>query len=826
MAQEIPDGYYDGTDGLTGEALKKKLHQIIRGHKVRTYSEFRYTIIPDLDEDPENSDNIILFYKGTSIPKDNFATSSQADYWNREHTWPKSHGFADESDTAYTDVYNLRPADYTVNISKSNKDFNAVAHTTANEEGEAEDTYTTTDFFEPRDEIKGDVARILFYMATRYSSNALNLTLEDRSTDSGDPELGVLYTLLKWSAVDPVSDTELARQEGAYGYQGNRNPFVDHPEFAAAIWGDATGPILLLNDYGFGSDFGNVLYEDTLTQDLVVDAYNLEAEVTVTVNAPFYVSSDGENFSNEVTFTHEDGETEENFTLYVMFVPEADNGESYQDTVYLISTNASTSKLPVSGTEGEATVMTIANARSKDIGTVVSVTGVVIDEGNNNTKNRIIFDGTAGIVIRSDDDTQTSDLVRGDSVVVSGGLVDYYDWLEINETPITVQLIAQGATLPEAQEVTISEVGESYESELVVIRNVTFSDAGDDFAYGNWNVSDGTGTLILRIGSDSHPLVGSTIPSGKCDITGFIAEYNSDYEIFLRDEDDLVASSDEETDPETYELITIAEAREKADGTSVKVQGIVIGGETNSDVSRVIYDGTGGLVVRGTESGNLSSSLVTGDSVIVSGGILDYSGLMEIEESPVTIELLNSGNTLPDPQEIIISEIGEDYESELIVLRSVSISETGSFAAGSYTLSDETGSITLRITSTGHPLIGTDIPTEAFDLVAYVGENSSGYYVLTRTADDLTLLESTTLGIVAKEQLGLIYPNPATDQVTIQLPEDIRSAYTVSVYSMRGSLVKSVANRSSLSVSGIQPGVYLLVVSASQGSYYSRLIVK
>ena len=74
---QVPAGYYDGTADLSGQELKIKLHQIIRNHQVRSYSEFRDVILPDLDEDPENENNIILFYKNASIPKQNFASNNE-----------------------------------------------------------------------------------------------------------------------------------------------------------------------------------------------------------------------------------------------------------------------------------------------------------------------------------------------------------------------------------------------------------------------------------------------------------------------------------------------------------------------------------------------------------------------------------------------------------------------------------------------------------------------------------------------------------------------------------------------------------------------------
>ena len=133
FSQNIPDGYYDGTETLTGDDLKITLHKIIRNHKKFDYSDFRDVILPTLDEDPNNSDNIIVFYKNSSVPKEDFASGN--DGWNREHTWPSSHGFPSQSDTTYTDAHNLRPSDATVNSSKSNKDFDDLENTVENEQG-------------------------------------------------------------------------------------------------------------------------------------------------------------------------------------------------------------------------------------------------------------------------------------------------------------------------------------------------------------------------------------------------------------------------------------------------------------------------------------------------------------------------------------------------------------------------------------------------------------------------------------------------------------------------------------------------------------------
>lgn len=545
LSAQAPEGYYNGTENLTGQELKKRLHQITRGHKVRMYSEFRDVILPDLDEDPGNSNNIILFYKNASIPKSDFASNNQPDFWNREHTWPKSHGFPNEGDTAYTDVHHLRPSDATVNSSKSNKDFNNVPHTEEYEEGEAPDTYTDTNFFEPRDNIKGDVARMLFYMDMRYESETLDLVLVDRFTYTGDPELGVLYTLLEWHELDPVDQYEIDRHDKAYGYQDNRNPFIDHPEWVEKIWGSTTEPYMSVDQLGFSGDFGTILTDQSLTQTYVVHANNLESDITITVGSPFYLSTNDEDYSNQITLTHVASESDEVFDVYLKFAPQSGEDISYVATVTHQSANAIDLEFEVTGKEGEVVILDIAEARELSLGSIVTVSGVVIDAGNNNDDNRIIYDGTGGLVVRSFGDGNESDqLVLGDSVVVTGGLSTYNGLLQIELPPITIQLIKQGATLPEPQLLTLLEIGEEHESELVKVQNVGFVGVGNTFqgggSVGNFLIFDGTSTLTFRIGSDKHPLVGTTVPAGTFELTGIVGEFSGDYQISPRTLDDLV----------------------------------------------------------------------------------------------------------------------------------------------------------------------------------------------------------------------------------------------------------------------------------------------
>lgn len=150
-----PDGYYDDTNGKSGEQLKSALHDIIDDHTEISYSDV-WEALRETDEDPSNSNNVLLLYTGRSQGKNE--NGGNADDWNREHVWAKSHGDFGTSMGPGTDLHHLRPTDASVNSSRSNLDFDEGG----NEHEEAAGNYYDSDSWEPRDSVKGDVARMIF----------------------------------------------------------------------------------------------------------------------------------------------------------------------------------------------------------------------------------------------------------------------------------------------------------------------------------------------------------------------------------------------------------------------------------------------------------------------------------------------------------------------------------------------------------------------------------------------------------------------------------------------------------------------------------------
>ncbi len=240
LSAQIPEGYYDNTIGKTGDTLKTALHNIIKNH-----IEFPYTdsgtdvwdILKETDKDTANPDNVILIYTGRSVFPGAQGGENATGNWNREHVWAKSHGDFGIEPPAGTDVHHLRPCDPSVNSSRSNYDFDngGIQHPEATE-CNYDQTLRT---WEARDVVKGDIARMMFYMEVRYEgdSGEPDLELVENIPSSGS-NFGKLSTLIEWHNADPVDDFERNRNEVIYGYQNNRNPFIDHPEYVAVIWGN------------------------------------------------------------------------------------------------------------------------------------------------------------------------------------------------------------------------------------------------------------------------------------------------------------------------------------------------------------------------------------------------------------------------------------------------------------------------------------------------------------------------------------------------------------------------------------------------------------
>lgn len=267
-----PGSYYSKVNTSSPSQLRCSLHATIKGHTSYPYSgsgTSTWTILEIADEDPNNSGRILDAYRNRSYAKvtDRAGTGSGLTY-NREHTWPNSLGFASTTGdkglpyAPYTDTHMLYLTDAQWNADRGNKPFakcdsncgerateanNGTGGGSGGYPGNSNWVRTpdgNTGTFEVWGHRKGDMARAVMYMAIRYeggkdaatgqSEPDLELT-DDRSrivkTSASPAYMGLLSTLIDWHLSDPPDAAEKARNEVIYSFQGNRNPFIDHPEW-------------------------------------------------------------------------------------------------------------------------------------------------------------------------------------------------------------------------------------------------------------------------------------------------------------------------------------------------------------------------------------------------------------------------------------------------------------------------------------------------------------------------------------------------------------------------------------------------------------------
>ena len=241
---KIPENYYEGTENLQGKDLKKALHNLIKGHKEYPYTSNStdvWDILKETDRDPNTNSNVVLIYSGHSTDAAQEYNNGQG--WEKEHVWSQSHGQFGREKGPGTDVQHLRPVEREFNgpAGKGNKDFDDNGQEFIYND-DLTGCLVTDSTWAPIPKFRGDVARMMFYMDVRYEGDDgyPNLELIDDYTMrkyKDKPVYGKLSTLLRWNQEDPVDNWERRRNDIIYEkYQGNRNPFIDHPEFVSRIW--------------------------------------------------------------------------------------------------------------------------------------------------------------------------------------------------------------------------------------------------------------------------------------------------------------------------------------------------------------------------------------------------------------------------------------------------------------------------------------------------------------------------------------------------------------------------------------------------------------
>ena len=345
--------YYQNAGGKTGEALRTAMFNIINSGK----NDISYDgLLEAYHTTDKRADGYLRdWYSNTTNyviggDKENASYKKEGDGYNREHTVPQS--WFDKKAPMVSDLVHVVPTDGYVNNRRSNYPFGEVNNITYQSNGgycklgSCKTAGYSGTVFEPNDEIKGDIARIYFYMATCYKDKIGNWS---GGIFTSDGLIGWTYDMLiRWSQADPVDEVEIARnnavqttavtkKNGQKVKQGNRNPFVDYPGLEDYIWGDKKDVAFSYDNYNSGEQ--NYVARPVITPD--AGTYYESVEVTIscaTEGASIYYTLNGEDASEQSTLYTEPFTINELGTYTVKAVAIIDGNRSAQaEATYTIT---------------------------------------------------------------------------------------------------------------------------------------------------------------------------------------------------------------------------------------------------------------------------------------------------------------------------------------------------------------------------------------------------------------------------------------------------------------------------------------------------------
>lgn len=286
---QIPNGYYDNAEGKYGQELRVALYNIIKTNVTSISYDQLWDAYPRTDK--KSNGKVWDIYSdipnGTPPYEFTFITdqcgnySGEGDCYNREHTVPAS--WFNDASPMYSDLFHVLPTDGYVNNRRSNYPYGKVGNASwtslnGSKLGSSATSGYSGTVFEPIDSFKGDIARIYFYMSTRYMDKITNW--DGASFQNSDLSSWAKNLFLQWHQLDPVSSKERKRNDSVYVIQHNRNPFVDHPEWVNDIW----GPTATINNYDFvaylytTNDAINVNFVNTF-DNLTIKLFSIQGQL-------------------------------------------------------------------------------------------------------------------------------------------------------------------------------------------------------------------------------------------------------------------------------------------------------------------------------------------------------------------------------------------------------------------------------------------------------------------------------------------------------------------------------------------------------------------
>ena len=379
------------------------------------------------------------------------------------------------------------------------------------------------------------------------------------------------------------------------------------------------------------------------------------------------------------------------------------------------------------------------------------------------------------------------------------------------------------------QDVSISDLNANpndYESEYIRLSGVTI----DNTASATWAtnleypMTNADGTFTFRTTFFEADYIGDAVPTTVADVSGIITERNNgSYFITARNSADIDADEVAPT-----EVATLADLRAGSEGVVYTLTGeAILTFQQDFRNQKFIEDATGAILIDDSAE-TITTAYNIGDGIIdITGTLSSFQGMLQFTPVEDPGAAFSTGNTIT-PQQVTVTELmanPNDYESEFVVLTEVDIDNTTNadwITGTEYALTTPDGTYNFRTTFFDADYIGQPVPTETQNISGIITERNDGdYYITSRSLADFEEFLS-----VAENNLDIvsIYPNPASDLITITTGE--ATVKNVTIFEISGKKVVETTTANPIQVSQLAAGIYIVKVSGNTKSMTSKLIIK
>ncbi|WP_431165540.1 endonuclease [Tenacibaculum halocynthiae] len=835
---QIPSYYNDVNLNQTGTSLKDALAtKIISTHATNlTYTPGVWDALKQTDLDLTNNSKVVLIY-GYSDSDGNYVTDrtrskddnggSAGSQWNREHVYPKSLGNPNLGTSgAGADVHHLRPADISFNSQRSSKKF-------AQGSGNAGDS---SGGWYPGDEWKGDVARMMMYMYLRYGSQCLPKNVAIGTAAASDANM--ISLLLQWNAEDPVSNFEKQRNPIIQNLQGNRNPFIDNPAFATKIWGGPQAEDLFGNGNSNDTQAPTAptnLTTSNITETTVNLSWNAATDNTGVTGYDIYRNSNKLTTVTSTNYQVTGLNASTSYNFYIKAKDAANNISIASNTV-----NITTISAPTSGTATDLLISEYIEGSSYNkaielanfTGNTINLSNYTLKKASNgggwtstltlsgqltNGKTYVIAHSSASATVKNKaQKTDTSVLsFNGNDAV---GLFKNNVLIDVIGNPTSSSTFAKDKTLQRKS--SIKSPNSNYTtSEWNSLSKDTFNGLGLHSIDGGTPAdtqapttpSNLTGSTITKTSvnlswnasTDNTAVTGydvyrgstkiTTVTTTNFNVTGLSAATSYNFYVRAKDAANNVSSSSN-TITITTLANTVTYCSSKGNNASYEyIDNVAIGGISN------VTGNNNGYADFTAQTGNLTYG---NNTIIVSAG---FSSSSYTEFWKVWIDF-NQNGTFESNEEVVSGSSSS----------SANLSST--FSVPSSALAGKTRMRVSMKWNAAQSACETFSYGEVEDYSVNIGSSSA------RNDKNVTTKSYAKLGNEAPLFNADIYPNPASNSISIKINDFRKANYRIS--NTLGQIIKKGRVSNSINVSDLNKGIYILDINDGNKSIIKKFIKK